>query len=496
MRALRELRAFQAQVAQWRDLGAAGARAALGAQPESIFGLMREISPELDVPVWFTLYAEALERALKAPIRFAFSGPPQHGKTEIALHALVFAAIRYGDRRHAYVTFGLDRSRIVSRRLQALLTRAGVAYSGTLNDIRLSAPGPNGEPGGSIRLVSIARGLTGEPLDGLCLIDDPYRDAMAAATRDRRSVVEGAWKSTFVPRLHPTASAVTMCTRWHPEDFIAFLESRGVEYLNITAIAEEGDVLGRPLGAALCSLGAGAWAQARDAAWLASKRTSAEAGELTFQQQYQGRPRVVGASVFKSVTYYQHAPTDFFRVAFGVDLAYTESTKADWSVLLEMWAVDRHELGLEPLYYVIDVVRRQCEVADFAGCLTAANKRWPSAPMAWRCSGTERGAGSLLRRAPYNVSMQLKAPPGDKYMSALLVATAWNQGRVLVPSTPNWPSGDSVAAFVARVQNFTGARDGETDDEIDAMGTSHVLLPAMQATEPRLTGRRRPDRVA
>jgi hypothetical protein len=455
---------------------------------------MRRISPELETPWHFKGFARDLEAAIfvetggpDQEVGFAFSAPPQHGKSEVCKHAIVLACLAYPARNHAYVTFNQEKVRGVSREVQELLRRAGIRFTGTLHDIQLST-------GGSIRFVSIDRGLTGEPVNGLCLIDDPYKDEAEASSKARREAVETAWRTTFVPRLHPTGRVAVLCTRWHPSDFIAYLKARGWRHVNLPAIAEEDDPLGRPIGAPL-------WESQRPLWFLEGKRKDGQVGELGFQQQYQGRPRNRGAGVFREPARYSVLPTSGYRVAFGSDLAYTESTKADWSVLIELWRVENWITGPDgkPLdqavFYVVDVVRRQCEIGDFAAEIRRALERRPAAPLAWRCAGTERGSGSLLKRPPYNLPLMLKTPPGDKYQSALAVSTAWNQGRVLIPDAeffpwigPPDPYGQpqrvKVQDFVNRFLDFTGAKNGEVDDEIDALGTGHILLPAPPSTGP------------
>ena len=62
--------------------------------PTSIYDVMARLSPHLMPPVHFDPYVRALDKAiLEGGVDLAFHGPPQHGKTEIAKHAYIFAAI-------------------------------------------------------------------------------------------------------------------------------------------------------------------------------------------------------------------------------------------------------------------------------------------------------------------------------------------------------------------------------------------------------------------
>ena len=424
----------------------------------TIVGLMKEISPRLIEPKHFRPYVDALQRAPYGRLRLAFSGPPQHGKTETTMHAFAWYAREYGRLRHAYLTYNIRRAQAVCKHFRRLLDRAKVPYTGTLDKIELSE-------GGSILFGSLAAGITGEPIDGVCVVDDPYADQEEADSQLKRDAIELGYRSGVIPRLHPNASLIVMCTRWHVRDIISTLQSEGYEYLNLQAIAEENDTLGRQIGEALCP-------ELHPLESLEQKRR--EMLELTFQQMYQGHPRVRGANVFKQPTYYSSLPSSYQK-AFGVDLAYSESTKADWSVIVELWREERHQA--EPLFYVRQVIRRQAEIDDFAEELRALNEANPGVLLGWRCSGVERGSGKLLRRPPYNIPLRFMTPPGGKLVSARAVAVAWNQSRVLVPDPKVFPECEHwLTDFLEVLLQFTG-NNKEPDDDVDALGNAHVLLP-------------------
>lgn len=444
---------------------------------------MRSISPELEAPAHFSIYAERLQRALVEVIRFAISAPPQHGKTALALHALVFAVLTQPKRRHAYVTYNVQRTRKVARAFIALARLAGVEVSGDLETVYIRIKGADL---GCVRFVSFASGLTGDPIDGLCLIDDPYKDEQDAASKLVRERVEQVWRTTIIPRLHPTASVVAMSTRWHPNDLIATFAAEGFEYVNLPAVAEvvvradgveEPDPNGRAPGEPL-------WPSQRPLDFLKKQRLAML--PLAWAQIYQGRPRLRGAGVFKAAHYYRELPKSY-AAAFGLDLAYTESTKADWAVLLELWREENRVNPEQPLFYLPPsaLKRTQVEVGDFAdSVLGPEHRRCPNHPILWRCSGTERGSAQLLKRPPYNVPILLRQPPGDKYVSATPVAVAWNQGRILLPDPAVFPEAASwVPGFVGRVQDFTGAKSGEVDDDVDALGNAYTILNSIAHVE-------------
>src|SRR5690606_39771543 len=90
--------------------------------------------------------------------------------------------------------------------------------------------------------------------------------------------------------------------------------------------------------------------------------------EFTWAALYQGRPRPKGGKVFHEPTFYAALPQTY-RGAFGVDLAYTAKTTADWSICVELWREERTGKDaqgnpLEPLFYVKHVDRAQVEAPD------------------------------------------------------------------------------------------------------------------------------------
>src|SRR5690606_4779217 len=149
-------------------------------------------------------------------------------------------------------------------------------------------------------------------------------------------------------------------TRWHPDDLSSTLINEGWEFINLPAIAEptedEPDPNGRQAGEPL-------FPEKWPLEELLKKR--AAVGEFAWAAQYQGRPRPRGGTVFREPTYFEKLPM-FYRGSYGVDLAYSEAKKSDWSICLEMW---REDLGVDdvtgerrlPRFYVVNVDRKRCE---------------------------------------------------------------------------------------------------------------------------------------
>ncbi|HEU4617290.1 MAG TPA: hypothetical protein VFV10_04580 [Gammaproteobacteria bacterium] len=413
-------------------------------------------SPQLDKPTHLAPYVTLLERALSGePVRAVVAAPPQHGKTTVAQHAFVWGLLRNGRGRHAYVTFQQTRSGEVARETAQIAVGAGLDGIGNRKFLRSAA-------GGSVLWTSIDGGITGYPVDGLCLVDDPFADENEARSKIIRDRKDSVLRSAILPRLHRHASCIVMATRWHPDDLSGRLVAEGWEYLRIPAIAEDDDPLGRAPGEPL--------APARFPLDVLERRRK-DVGEYTWAALYQGRPRPRGGTVFREPAYYDELPKSGYRVGFGLDLAYTAKTHADYSVLVELWRDgDR--------YYVVDVRRAQVDAPAFTLTLKARSVQRPGVRMRWDASGTEAGAAAFIRKA--GVPIDVHQAKGDPFMRVQEVAAAWNDGRVMVPRPLDPATGEGVeaswlAALLDELLNFTGVHD-QHDDQAVALASAFASL--------------------
>jgi predicted phage terminase large subunit-like protein len=423
---------------------------------EGILDFQVRVSPKWKRANHFRIYAEKLENAVGGDQRVVFSAPPQHGKTEVTLHGLAWLILQHPGKRHAYITYSTERTRSVARKFRRLLEAAGIPYTGSLNQIVLDG-------GGQCLFTSIDAGITGEPVDGIAIIDDPIKNRQQADSAARREVIDSAYREAIETRVHPGASIFVLATRWHPQDLSGTLIEEGWDYINLPAIAEENDPNGRAVGEPL-------FPECRPLDFLLKKKEALL--DFGFSALYQGRPRPKGGKVFHEPTFYSKLPTEY-RGAYGIDLAYTSKSSSDWSVNLELWRAESRVEGNEPVFYVVHVDRAKVEPPVFAVTLKERHGRRPW-PMLWRASGTEKGSASFF--VADDIPVEVRQPPGDKLVCATDVAAAWNAGRVLVPDTDAFPEAEVwLPAFLDIVANFTGSGK-EHDDDVDALGNAFEAL--------------------
>lgn len=437
---------------------------------ESIFGkptpiqdlplldFVPKATPTYERPKHLAAIADVFERSERGPVRVLISAPPQHGKTQTIEHGLLRRMLRRQRSRNAYVSYQIKRGEKIGLETQWLAKRMALELEGTRGDWRL----PNES---SCIFTGIDGGLTGNPIDGILIIDDPHKDRAAAeSSREREHVIDW-YNSVAVTRMHPGASIVLVSTRWHPDDLYGTLAAMGGwEQICLPAINDEGAPL---------------WPERRSLEFLNGQRDTV--GEYEWASMWQGVPRTRGNAVFRDVHYYDSIP-EGYRVGGGVDVAYTDKTSSDYCAAVMMASVVRG--GGKPVYYVLNVIREHSSPPAFAARLRTLAAAYPGSWFLWYTSTTEKGLADLLREGDgKRVPIMAQIAKADKFVRAQPFAAAWNDGRVLLPRDAPW-----LSTFVGEVCSFTGTGDRH-DDQVDAAAACFDLLargaPGANGPAPR-----------
>lgn len=422
------------------------------ARPKDMKSVFKLCSPHLEAPAHLAPYVNGLEKAIQeGGVEMTFAAPPQHGKTEVAKHAFILADFLTPGRRHAYATFSGERARKVREQTKKVAFDAGLDPHTAGSTLYFGN-------GTTIQFVGRGGGLTGDPVDGILMVDDILKDRAEASSPTIRDTCWTWFTDVAETRCHPCASKIVMMTRWSLDDLTArLIKEFDWPYIRLAAECDsEDDPLGRKIGEAL-------WEKMRPLAWLQSKKRS----PVTWASMYQGRPRPLGDSLFQEATMYDELPDiRGHRVLHGCDLAYTAKTRADWSVLLSgrLYGQD---------LYLTNLLRAQVQ-ADVFTARMAQHIRFNVGPVRWYGSTVERGMSPMIRQKIPSFQCQLATT--DKYVRAIPTAEElWNHGRILVPSKAQWAPG-----FIQRVMDFTG-EDGGDDDDIDALAAAGDLTLEMCA---------------
>ena len=411
---------------------------------EGLAAFVPRVSPVLEAPTHLGPLVAILERTAHEEVRAVVSTPPQHGKTELIKHALVWLMSRDPTRRHGYVTYEATRAEQISLEIQRIATEAGVPWEGSRKVWRT-------EGGGGLIATGIGGPLTGYGINGVLFVDDPIKNREEAESPTYRARTIGWFHDVAITRVHPGASVVEVQTRWHPDDLQGELVRAGWERVNLPAITD---------GKAL-------WPERRPIEWLEQQR--ATIGEYSWASLYMGEPRPRGGSIFGD-PHFGVVP-EGCRYAIGYDLAYTAKTHADYSVAVVL--AER-----QGTYWVAEVVRVQCEAPGFSNRLKELALRYPGARMLGYVGGTEQGVVQMLRQGglPRLESIPAKT---DKFVRAQPAAAAWNAGKISLPhDSPRW-----LDAFLDEVRDFTGVND-KHDDQVDALAGAFDALSKPKAQTP------------
>ena len=397
--------------------------------------------------------------------------------TEAVMHALLWLTMKRPGKQNVYATYSQGRARSVSDKCRRLFDRAGIRVEGTKDKWYM----PDTET--SIIWTSVGGMLTGEPIDGVLFIDDPYKDRREACSPVTQAHRMDWFDDVADTRLNPGSSVIVIMARWDANDMSGQLLKRpnptGApwEHCNLKAIYEgdgpEGDA--REVGDAL-------WPGRKPLSELLQKQ---QTNAYSFASLYQGAPRPRGGALFKEPMYYNDLPRQGYRVGLGADLAYSKKTSADFSCLAEVWR-DGDD------FYLVDMIRAQVEAPSFVLPMRRKAAQYPGVGIHWYAAGTEKGAADFIREK--NVPLVVINPPGDKYSRALATAEMWNNNtgegpRLMVPSPEfadrnglNW-----VDDCVYEVTSFTGVNDPH-DDQVDTLVSACDALN--QDDEMGITGSR------
>lgn len=407
---------------------------------EGLADFIRRVSPSHPPPSHIMPLIRAIESARRKPLRLCVHMPPRHAKTVTLLHALAWWVQNWPADANSYIsyneTIALSKSRIC-RQIAAL----GGSLSGGSTD---AAGEWVTSRGGGVVAAGAMAGLTGRGFQGLVVVDDPFKNREEADSQVIKEKVWDNFNEVVMTRLEG-ASIIVCHTRWSPDDLIGRLVGeKGWEYLNLAAIAEPGDPLGREPGEAL-------WPDNPQFTVDQLCAIREQIGEWSFSALYQGQPRPRGHHVFGLEHYHEDNGLDGHRIVIYADPAASKKTTADYGVMLAMAVKGSRE---NQTGKVLDVVREQMTVPEYCRRLQSFQAKWGN-PETWvEAVGGFKAVPQILNEVDPSLRVKEDTPDGDKFQRAQPVAAAWNAGRVTILRNAPW-----VRDFLGEVQTFTGVND-------------------------------------
>ena len=313
--------------------------------------------------------------------RLILTVPPRHGKSElVSVWSVVWLLAMRPRSRIAIVTYGHQFSTKWGRKIRAILREYGDTIGVHIDSEKDAANEFETLEGGSVLCTGIGGILTGEGFD-LIVFDDPHKSRAEVESPVTRDAVVEFWQGTCRNRLEPGGSVILTMQRWREDDMVGFLRSDEAgedwQLINLPAIAEEGDAIGRPLGEPL-------WSERYDLAELA--KIESAVGRYNWASQYQQRPSPSGGSIFRREDFRYFGDADTYwtvgdkrvlkgecRIIQTADTAQKAKTVNDWTVCSTFAITPTNDL------LVLDVARVRLEVPEQLGFLYAQRARWSPA---------------------------------------------------------------------------------------------------------------------
>lgn len=406
--------------------------------------------------------------------RLLITMPPRHGKSEFT--SKYFPAWYLGrnpDHRVILSSYEADFSMSWGRKVRDLLNEHGQRIFGV--SIRRDSTAAN-RWGIAGRLGGMDTAGVGGPLTGkgahLFIIDDPVKNSEEAASPTIRSKTWDWFISTAYTRLEPGGSMLLIQTRWNTDDLAGRIlenaKSSGIgdepwEVVNLPALAEEGDPLGRDVGEAL-------WPDRYDTDKLnAIKR---HGGAYFFSALYQQRPTPAEGGAFRRewFRYWRPDGDGFARLAVPVglpqllrladcrrfatvDLAFSTKKSADFTVIAA-WAVTRRgDLVL------LDLHRDRMEGPGIVPAIRAMSSKHGLDYVCIESNGAQLGMVQAARQAGLTVR-PLRAEQ-DKLTRSAVATIRTEAGQVYFPASAPW-----LSDFEGELLSFP---NGAHDDQVDCL---------------------------
>lgn len=188
--------------------------------------------------------------------RIIISAPPRHGKSQLtSIYVPGWLLECYPMYKVILAGYGAELATGFSRQVRDLFTdkdnenllKTRIRRDSSRVEAFLT------EQGGGMYAVGLGGAITGRGAHVL-LIDDYIKEIKEALSPTYRDYIWNWFVTTAYTRLEPNGSCIIIATRWHTDDLIGRILKNYPgqwEYIELPAIAEEGDILGREIGTAL-----------------------------------------------------------------------------------------------------------------------------------------------------------------------------------------------------------------------------------------------------
>lgn len=382
---------------------------------------------------------EKLLNNLKDGVNTYITMPPQHGKSTTVLAVIGEMLVTTPNLKVAYASYSQSFSEGRCKELKYALEEFGFRGETWNNNLMIL------NNNARLTITSIGGKLTGEPQD-IIVIDDAIKDAQEAFSK---VIKERVWKwfemvaETRVSEQNK-GTIVVIGTRWHSDDIIGKIKSnRNYDGIDLKAIADDNDSLGRTPGTALFP----------ERYNEQSLNKIKEDKPQIFELLYQGNDKALNDAIFQEINYTDSIP-EKLQYAIGADLSYTNNKESDFTAIVVV-GIDIEN----NTYYVIETNRWKGEINETIVRLKLLQDKYQCV-INMEYNGVQIGIVDLLEREGLKINkIKINA---SKLVRALPTSQLWNSGKVLLNKNVS-------EEFISEVCNFTGTAADKNDDYVDAL---------------------------
>jgi len=414
---------------------------------------------------------------VRGDARIIIEVPPRHGKSELlSVNTPIWFLELFPWAQVILTTYAAELSVEFGRRVRdAFLENENGVLKTKIRDDAQKMSLFLTQDGGAMRSVGIGGPITGKGAH-LLLVDDYIKNWEEASSPKTLDDIFNWFITTAYTRLEPGGSCVILATRWVIDDLIGrLIEADKKNFwtvVRLPALAEENDILGRPVGEAL-------WPKRYSTKSL--KTIKDILGEFMFSALYQQDPKTTEdskADITKIRDIYS-LPEGNFRWVRSWDLAATEKTTTSTPDFTVGTLIGTNSIpGLTLAHTVIaDQVRGQWDPdAVEEKLLETARRDGPHIPIIIEQEPGSSGkswAQHLQTNLLAGYTVVIKSPGGtNKWIRAQPYVAAISTGRV------SFLVGAWNKAHKDELRDFP---NGKKDDTVDSasLGYQHLHLTKM-----------------
>ncbi len=415
--------------------------------------------------------ARVLEEVVAGNIRFLIlTLPPRHGKSELVSRRLPAWLIgRFPEQHGVVATYSDDFAAEFGKEVRTIIKMP--QFRQVFPGVDLMRGGAASDKlqttkGGQWSFVGRGGGLTGRGAHML-ICDDLIKDDKEAQSQAIRDQAWNWFTKVAMSRRMGKKLVILTFTRWHADDPIGRLTdpenphyrrelAEQIKIINLPAIAEEDDPLGRKPGEPL-------WPDGPDRFDLDFLREQQLLDPLGFAALYQQRPSLLDGDLFKRENirlYRSNELPDNLRFFCASDHAVATGQRNDFTVLLKVGVDENSNI------YLVDCFWQKAK-ADVVVEAMLGMGRGNMKPLIW---WAERGhisksIGPFLhkRMAETNTFMNVRevTPIGDKAQRAQSMVGRVAMGKVYFPAEATWTE--------KAVNQMMAFPNGTHDDFVDTL---------------------------